>query len=94
MLKRSKKSQAPAQSEAKVFSTSDFKDEILHEAKILGIPDAVAKTITDRTTGQIEKWVKKRAAITAEDLNQQVAKELGKYNADLAYVYQNRGKII
>ena len=37
---------------------------------------------------------KKKKIITKRDLERTVVAELKKYNADLAYVYQNRDKII
>lgn len=95
MIKRPRKSQAQPQSvKAKTFSIEDLKKDILHEAKLLKISETVAQTIAGRVAEKVEKWMEKRAAVTNDDLNRQLAKELQKYNADLAYVYQNRGKII
>ena len=94
MIKRPRKSQAQPQTECIEFSASDLRDDILHEAKVLKISENVAKTIAEKAAGEVEKWVQKRSAVTVEDLNRQIAKELKKYNADLAYVYQIRDKII
>ncbi len=95
MIKLPRKSQAqPRSTKAKEFSVEDLRKDILREAKILNISEPVAKTVAERVAGQLEKWTEKRAAVTEEDLNRQIAKELKKYNTDLAYVYQNRGKII
>lgn len=95
MIKRPRKSQAQPQSvKAKTFSIEDLKKDILHEAKLLKISETVAQMIAGRVAEKVEKWIEKRAAVTNDDLNRQLAKELQKYNADLAYVYQNRGKII
>lgn len=94
-IKRPQKSQAQLQSvKAKTFSIEDLKKDILHEAKLLKVSDAVAETIASRAVEKVEKWIEKRSAVTSDDLNRQIAKELQKYNADLAYVYQIRGKII
>mgnify|MGYP001079007234 CR=1 FL=1 len=94
-IKRPQKSQAQVRSvKAKAFSIEDLRKDILHEAKLLKISETVAETIADRAIGKVGKWAEKRAAVTSDDLNRQIAKELEKYNADLAYVYQNRGKII
>lgn len=94
-IKRPQKSQAQPQSmKAKTFSVEDLKQDILREAKKLKISETVAQTVADRTIEKVGKWIEKRAAVTNDDLNRQIAKELQKYNADLAYVYQNRGKII
>lgn len=94
MIKRRQKSQAQERTKLKEFSISELEKDILGEAKKLKISDEVAKMITSRTLEQIQKWISKRAAVTMEDLNKQVAKELKKYNEDLAYVYQIRGTII
>lgn len=94
MIKRRSKSQAQERTKLKEFSISELEKDILSEAKMLKIPDEVAKTIANRATDQVQKWISKRAAVTMEDLNKQVAKELKKYNEDLAYVYQIRGTII
>lgn len=94
-VKRPQKSQALVRSiGAKAFSVEGLKKDILGEAKKLKVPETVAQTMADRTIEKVGKWIEKRAAVTSDDLNRQIAKELQKYNADLAYVYQNRGKII
>ena len=41
-----------------------------------------------------KKALKNRSIITEKDLNRVILKELKKYHADLAYVYENRDKII
>ncbi len=94
MIKLSPKSRVQTRTRAKEFSVKELKSDILREAKILKIPDDVAKMAATRTAEQIQKWIDKRTAVTIEDLNRQVAKELKKYNADLSYVYQIRGTII
>lgn len=94
-LKRPQKSQAQLQStKAKEFSIAGLKKDIIKEARLLKVPDTVAETIAEKTAEKVGKWVEKRAAVTSDDLNRQIAKELQKYHSDLAYVYQNRGKII
>ena len=94
MIKLSPKSRVQTRTRAKEFSVKELKSDILREAKILKIPDDVAKMAATRTAEQIQKWIDKRTAVTIEDLNRQAAKELKKYNADLSYVYQIRGTII
>lgn len=94
IVKRSRKSQAQPQSKKQEFSAEALREDILHEAKLLMIPEIVARTITDKVVCKTEKWLEKKAAITSDDLNRYLAEEIKKYNEDLAYVYQNRGKII
>lgn len=76
------------------FSKDKLKKELLREAKVLGIQPGAAEILADRVVLATEKWAKRQTMITENDLNRAVAKEAKKYNADLAYVYQNRGKII
>lgn len=88
--KRNKKS-AP---ENLTFDQARLKQDIIYEAKVLGLAESLSETIAESVAAKVAIWVEKRAAITMEDLNRRVAMELMKYNADLAYVYSNRGKII
>lgn len=79
---------------AQTFGVDKTKQSILYDAKIIGIPDGAAETIASQVTEKVRLWVLSRPAITTEDLNRKIATEAKRYNADLAYVYQNRGKII
>lgn len=76
------------------FDTRELEKDILREAKVLHIPIGTAEAIAQKTAKQVEKWIKKRPAVTVSDINQRTAIEIAKYNTDLAYVYQNRDKII
>ena len=76
------------------FDEEKLKTEILAEAKKLHIAESTAEMMTDKVVANVSKWAKKRAVVTLDDINRRVATEMAKYNADLAYVYQNRGKII
>ena len=76
------------------FSEEKLKAEIIAEAKILKISESTAEIIASKTATEVAKWVSKRAAVTIDDVNRRVALEIAKYNSDLAYVYQNRDKII
>lgn len=89
ILRRKPKVIAPV-----TFSEEKLKTEIIAEAKILKIPESTAEIIATKTTTEVTKWVAKRAAVTVDDVNRRVALEVAKYNSDLAYVYQNRDKII
>ncbi len=71
-----------------------LKKEILREARVVELPMGVAEVVAAKIAEQTMRWVKKRPAVTREDLDRQIAKVAAKYSEDLAYVYQNRGKII
>ena len=76
------------------FSKKKLREDILREARVLGLHSGAAEMMTDKVVEAIEKWAKKRTALTQGDLDRATAKEIKKYHADLAYVYENRGKII
>ena len=63
-------------------------------AKALGIPIGSIEIFITETMKSLEKSLKDKPVITEADLNRLLAKTLKKYNTDLAYVYQIRGKII
>ena len=69
-------------------------EDLRQEAQILGLPPRTTEVIVERVTQSVLKWLEGRSAITEADLNRKLAKEIKKYNSDLAYAYQNRGKII
>lgn len=64
------------------------------EARALGIPVGAANIFVEKTVSVTRNKLKKKKIITKRDLERTVVAELKKYNADLAYVYQNRDKII
>jgi len=76
------------------FSEKALQEEILQNALALKIPSGVAEVITAQVAQQVSTWVEKRSVVTMDDVWRRVALEARKYNTDLAYVYQNRGKII
>lgn len=68
--------------------------EIMREAKVLNMQAGAAEIIAKKVTEAIIKWGKNRAAVTEVDLNQRLAKETKKFNADLAYLFESKNKII
>lgn len=68
--------------------------EIMREAKVLNMQAGAAEIIAKKVTEAIMKWSKNRAAVTEVDLNQRLAKETKKFNADLAYLFESKSKII
>lgn len=63
-------------------------------AKALGIPAGSAEIFIKKSLNAANKSLKNRQIITDQDLIRAIAKELVKYNPDLAYVYENYDKII
>lgn len=78
----------------KIFDEQNLVAEIMHEAKILRIPAGAAQQTAEKVAKSVARWAEKRVMITDEELNQKIAAIMQKYNPDLAYVFQNRGKII
>jgi hypothetical protein len=62
--------------------------------KGLGVPVGAAELFADKIIAEVKKQIKGRKIITEQDLNRYIATSAKKYNADLAYVYKNRDKII
>lgn len=69
---------------------SDLK---LH-ARALDIPSGAADDFINETIKSVQKSLSKKSTITSADLTRLVVKNLKKYNADFAYVYENRDTII
>lgn len=63
-------------------------------AKALDIPPGAAEDFINLALKSVQKSLKSKTTITEQDLTRLVAKELKKYHADLAYVYQNYDTII
>jgi len=76
------------------FSEKALKEDILRDALALKIPSGTAEVIATQVAERTSKWIEKRGAVTIDDVWRRVALEAKKYSTDLAYVYQNRGKII
>ncbi|MBR5408464.1 hypothetical protein IK112_00765 [Candidatus Saccharibacteria bacterium] len=76
------------------FSEKDLIKDILREGKTIGASEKVVEKYAPKVAEKVRKWVEKRAEVTKDDVNRMVAKEIEKYNRDLAFIYKNRGKII
>ena len=72
----------------------ELKRELKVHAKALGIPVGAADSFINETIKSVKTSLKKKTVITKADFERLVTKELKKYNADFAYVYQNRDRII
>ncbi len=76
------------------FSRLKLKDDILREARVAKIPSGFAEKIADEVSHKIEKWLDNRPIVTKRSFDMAVVRELKKYNADLAYIFENHGKMI
>lgn len=89
----SRKAEATSR-KAKAFSKDALEKELLKEARALKISKEESGKYVKKVAEKVTKWVEKRAGVTKADINRVVAKEVEKYNKDLAFIYKNRGKII
>ena len=78
----------------KTLDERALKKDLLINAKALGIPSGAAKTFAEKVVKNVGKSLKNKKLITEGDLERALLKELNIYNTDLAYVYENRDKII
>ena len=78
----------------KEFNEAEIKKDLKIDAHALDIPIGAAEIFINRTLKDAKKNLKDKSIITEKDLERAVVKELKKYHADLAYVYQNRDTII
>jgi len=77
-----------------IFDAKSLKKSLKINARALGIPSGAAEAFIERTIKDVEKSLHRKKLITKQDLDRAIIKELKKYNADFAYVYQNRDTII
>lgn len=78
----------------KPFNTDLLAKELHHDARAIGIPPGAAEDFIKHVVKGVEQSFRHQKIITEADLKRAVVKELKKYHADFAYVYQNRDKII
>lgn len=76
------------------FNEKKLIKELKIDARALDIPSGAAEIFINETLKSVKKSLKSKNIITEYDLKRLVTKELKKYHADLAYVYQNRDTII
>lgn len=78
----------------KKFSEKTIRKELKIDAVALGIPSGAAEVFIEQAMIGIKKNIGQKKTITENDLANLLYQELKKYNADLAYVQKNRGRII
>lgn len=78
----------------KDFNLEQLTKDLRIDARGVGIPEGAAEIFIKRTLKDAQKSLKRKSIITENDLKRAVSKELKKYNADLAYVYEFHDKIV
>ena len=68
--------------------------DLLKQARALNVSQAVVEKYAGAVAEKVERWVTARGKVTEDDINSKIAKEVKKYNRDIAFIYENRGKII
>ena len=79
---------------SKEFDQAEIIKNLRIDAKGVGIPEGAAEIFVDRAVKSATKALKSKSIITESDWDRAIIKELRKYNADFAYVYENRDKIV
>ena len=76
------------------LSKKRIHDDIIHEARVLGLHSGIAEMMAGDVADKVMAWAKRRSAITEDDLNNRIAKEVSVFNQDLAYLFESRNKIM
>ena len=76
------------------YSSTALKQEIIKNARSLGLAENWAATIAEQTVKTVDAWVASRSIVTENDIRRVAYKKLKELNADVAYIYQNHGKIL
>ena len=76
------------------FSRKKLIEEIMREGKVLGLHPGAVEAIAIKVADTTTEWIHSQIEYNEKDLNIKIIKELKKYHHDLAYIYENRGKII
>ncbi|MBQ9180807.1 hypothetical protein IJ135_01800 [Candidatus Saccharibacteria bacterium] len=62
--------------------------ELALHARAISLPDGSAELFIKETLKNVKKSLKNKHTITEQDLRRAVVKELQKYHADFAYVFE------
>lgn len=76
------------------FDEKKAKEELLIDARATGIPSGAAEVFVKKAMKDAKKTLEGKKMITEKDWKRAAVRELKKYNADFAYIYENRDKII
>lgn len=89
-----KRKEAKLRVDGKQFSEVSLHRDIMREGRVLARHTGAMEMIADKVCKEVSKWVRERGEVTRADLDRVTAARLRKYDADLSYLYRNRGKII
>ena len=76
------------------FSRKVLISEIMFEARVLNRHLGSAGIIAEKVADEVEKWASEREIVTEDDITKVASKKLQKYDKDLAYIFENRDKIV
>lgn len=76
------------------FSPDSLVSELRADGRSLNLPENSVEPIIEKVLRAVLTWMENRDIITKSDLKRTVGLELEKYSKDLAFVYENREKII
>lgn len=76
------------------FNEDDFIKDLKIDAHAVGIPSGAASAFITQALKDAKKSLKSKTTVTEKDFKRAILKELKKYHADLAYVFEFRDKII
>lgn len=78
----------------RLFSPDELVSLLRSDSRALGLPEGSVEPLARRVVEAVLAWLENRDIITKSDLDRVVGAELEKYSPDLAFVYQNREKVI
>ena len=76
------------------LDTNKYTKLLKADAKALGIPAGAAEIFIQKSITAAFKSLQKKSIVTELDIEKAITKELKKYHTDLAYVFENRDKIV
>ena len=76
------------------FDAKSIEQILKTHARAMDIPAGSAEIFIKKSLNAAAKTLGKHKILTPDDITRTVSKELTKYHADLAYVYENYDKII
>lgn len=76
------------------FSKEKVIQEIQQESKVLNLHTGAVNMIAEEVAKKIQNWVQDKPTITQADLDRRIVEEVKKYNKDLAFILNERTKLI
>ena len=76
------------------LDTEKYTKLLKTDARALGIPAGAAEIFIQESVAAAIKTLQKKSIVTELDVEKAITRELKKYHTDLAYVFENRDKIV